>query len=79
MYSSSAIPGVWSDTTEPVTNGGKGVDFPIQTYTLADYEAVAIDLFENVRHPFNPNMVATYEKFATAVGNELWEQLKSEL
>jgi len=70
---------VWSDTTEPVTNGGKGVDFPIQTYTLADYEAVAIDLFENVRHPFNPNMVATYEKFATAVGNELWEQLKSEL
>jgi hypothetical protein len=70
---------VWSDTTEPVTNGGKGVDFPIQPFTIADYAEIAVDFFNDVRHPFNPTLIATYEKFASAVGNGLWEQLKSEL
>ena len=69
---------VWSETTAPVTNGGQGVDFPIETYTIADYAQIAIDVFEGVRHPFNPNVVAKYGEFASWVGASLWEELKSE-
>ena len=69
----------WSDGDEPVTNGGKGVDFPIQTHTLEDYAKLAIDVFEDARHPFNPNMVAKYSEFASAVGQALWDELKSEM
>jgi C1A family cysteine protease len=69
---------VWSNDTTPVTNGGQGVDFPIQPYSLADYAELAVDFFENVRHPFNPNMVAKYGQLANAVGNALWDEVKSE-
>ncbi len=69
---------VWSDTTAPVTNGGAGVDFPIQTYTLEDYEKIAVDLFADLRNPFNPEVVDKYEAFVAAVSQNLWDELKSE-
>ena len=68
---------VWSDTTTPVTNDGKGVDFPIAAFSIADYEHLAIDLFQHVRRPFNTTILEDYGHYVSAVSRNVWSELES--
>jgi hypothetical protein len=67
----------WSDATSPVTNGGAGVDFPIETRTARDYEALGIDLFARGRHPYNASTPQDYAAYVSAVGQGRWGDLES--
>jgi hypothetical protein len=42
----------WSNDPSPVTNGGEGVDFPIEAYSVEDYAHIALDLFLLARQAF---------------------------
>ena len=66
---------VWSDTTDPVTNDGKGVDFEISEFSVADYDHVAVDLFEHVLRPFNTRIPEDYGEYVDKVGKGLWAEL----
>ena len=68
---------VWSDTTTPVTNDGKGVDFVISPFKIADYEHLAVDLFQHVRKPFNEVLLGDYAEYVSAAGRGLWSELES--
>ena len=68
---------VWSDTTDPVTNDGKGVDFEIETFKISDYEHITIDLFEKVRHPFNETVLSDYSQYVSWAGRSMWSELSS--
>ena len=67
----------WSDATTPLTNGGRGVDFPIETRTAADYEPLGVDLFASLRHPFNANVPQDYAAYVTAVSQARWSDLEA--
>lgn len=68
---------VWSDNSDPVTNGGRGVDFAIAPYSIEDYAAVPVDLFADVRQPFNETISDGYAKHASHVGTSAWSELES--
>ena len=67
----------WGDDTTPVTNGGRGVDFVIQPYSVADYEQVAVDLFAAVRRPWNGTVPVDYGEYVSAVSKSLFTELES--
>ncbi|WP_158808707.1 C1 family peptidase [Beijerinckia sp. L45] len=67
----------WLDDTTPVTNSGKGVDFEIQPYKVADYEHIVIDLFQHARRPWNEHILADYEHYVSAVGKSAFTELES--
>ena len=67
----------WSDATNPITNGGKGVGFPIETHTAAEYAALGVDLFAGARHPYNATILADYASYVTAVSQARWGDLES--
>ena len=68
---------VWSDDTKPVTNGGDGVTFPIETYTIADYAKITADLFEKVRKPFNGTVLPDFSSYVSFAGKGLWSEMES--
>ena len=67
---------VWSDTTTPVTNDGRGVDFVINPYTIEDYARVAIDLFETVRRPFNATLLPAYSEYVSWASLSQWSRFE---
>ncbi len=67
----------WSDAIDPVTNGGRGVDFAIAPYTIADYEHVEVDLWEHVRRPYDAMVAPDYAGYVAAVGRGQWSELES--
>jgi hypothetical protein len=67
----------WQDSQTPVTNGGKGVDFPIEPYRIEDYEAVSTDLFEQTRRPWNAHVTEDYSDYAGKVGKNSFDELES--
>lgn len=67
---------VWSDTTRPVTNDGRGVDFVINPYTVEDYARVAIDLFETVRRPFNATLLPAYSEYVSWASLSQWSRFE---
>jgi C1A family cysteine protease len=66
---------VWSDTTTPVTNDGKGVDFVIESYSITDYANIAIDLFANVRRPYNETILPGYRDYVSWASIGQWSML----
>ena len=66
---------VWSDTTTPVTNDGKGVDFVIESYSVTDYANIAIDLFANVRRPYNETILPGYRDYVSWASIGQWSML----
>ena len=67
----------WSDATGPVTNGGGGVDFPIETRTARDYEALGVDLFARLRLPYEAAPPQEYAAYSSAVAQGRWSDLES--
>ena len=65
----------WDDSTTPVTNGGRGVDFDIQPYSAEDYQKIAVDLFELVRRPWNAETAKGYGDFVDKVSATLTTSL----
>ena len=68
---------VWSNTTDPVTNSGQGVDFPITTYSIADYKSIVVDLFEHVRKPFNATILEDYGQYVSWASKSMWTEFSS--
>ena len=66
---------VWSDTTTPVTNDGKGVDFVIESYSITDYADIAIDLLANVRRPYNETILPDYRDYVSWASIGQWSML----
>ncbi|MDR3463369.1 MAG: C1 family peptidase [Beijerinckiaceae bacterium] len=67
----------WQESQTPVTNGGQGVDFPIEPYQIGDYERVSTDLFEQTRKPWTAHVTESYGDYAGKVGKNLFDELES--
>ena len=68
---------LWSDASAPVTNGGHGVDFPIDPFAIADYEAVSVDFFAPLRKPYNASVPADYIEQVDRVAKGRWSDIES--
>jgi C1A family cysteine protease len=67
---------LWSDDTTPITNNGHGVTFPIEPYSVADYEHAPVDLFEAVRRPFDPDVNKDYSAYITLASRAMWGEME---
>jgi hypothetical protein len=65
----------WQDSTAPVTNGGRGVDFAIRPHTIADYDKIDVDLFAAIRRPFDATVPVDYADHAAKVAKSLFAEL----
>ena len=68
---------LWSNVATTVTNGGRGVDFPIETFTVADYSRVAVNLWSALVLPFNTTVLPDYLESVTFAGANLWSRFES--
>jgi len=68
---------LWSNVATTVTNGGRGVDFLIETFTVADYSRVAVNLWSALVLPFNTTVLPDYMESVTFAGANLWSRFES--
>ena len=61
----------WSHDPSPVTNSGKGVDFPIETYSIEDYAHIAFDLFVLARQALASDAQKTDPTAASSAREDL--------
>lgn len=65
----------WSETQEPVVNGGEGVDFVIPSYPASEYATVTEDFFEAIRQPWLAAAPDDYTACAGKVAKNLFDDL----
>lgn len=68
---------VWSDSTDPVTNDGRGVDFVISPYSIDDYINITVDFFVDALVPFKKEVLEDFGQYVTFVSESRWSELES--
>ncbi|MDB6119506.1 MAG: uncharacterized protein JWO08_3287, partial [Verrucomicrobiaceae bacterium] len=67
----------WLEDAKPVVNGGRGVDFVINAFSIAAYAVVAWDLFSTFRiEEYNDEVVEEYSEYTEYVEEESWEEIE---
>ncbi len=66
----------WVNDDTPVVNRGRGVDFVINTFAVAAYSLIAIDLWETFTVDYTENMDEEYISYSAAVESESWEEIE---
>ncbi len=68
---------IWFEDEEPVTDGGKGVDFVINTFTVDDYEDIVLTWWEEYEQAYNDVIDEEYLEYVEYVEEEEWDQIES--
>lgn len=68
---------IWFEDDEPVTDGGKGVDFVINPYTADDYEDITLYWWEEYEIAYNEDADDEYLQYVEYVETEEWEQIET--
>jgi len=67
----------WSVEPTVVTNSGRGVDFEISPYRIADYASIVVDLFADTRRPFNTTILSDYSQYVSWSATSQWSSMES--
>ena len=65
----------WFTDDQPVTDGGRGVDFVINTYEVEDYADVEITWWEEETEEYNDEPAEDYLEYVEYAEEENWEEI----
>ena len=67
----------WFTDDEPVTDGGRGVDFVINPYTVEDYEGIELTWWEEETVEYNDDAPAEYTEYVEYADADEWDSMEA--